>query len=65
MIQTLKMQCIVGYTLYRKPFSLIDSESLTVAGLNLSKEEVVTLKNSVRACFGISCVDAILKLTLF
>jgi hypothetical protein len=45
------MQCIVGYVFYGKKFSLMESESLSIPGLNASKEGVITQKNSVRACF--------------
>jgi hypothetical protein len=38
---------------------------LPVAGLKVSKEEVITLKSSVHACFWNRCVDALVKFTLF
>jgi hypothetical protein len=51
MIQTLKMQRVVGYALNQKYFSVMESERLSVAGRKVSKEEVITLKNGVSVCF--------------
>jgi hypothetical protein len=38
---------------------------LPVAGLKVLKEEVITLKSSVHACFWNKRVDALVKFTLF